>query len=187
MKFAVFARYSSSCALCSKNTLLYGNVNVTSRFSNTGKLHWNADIIHIDSSFAQATNKPRLLGRTQYICDKCLFVPKYEVWNGSLTEVLYRIRPDTCVGGMCPKCICGGEKGRCCAMPFFIRRPKPPFEPVPAEDGTDAQIINLWSGKKECCMRQNYGLKFPKDATPDTRATLVGSTLLVEMLHFEQN
>ena len=38
------------------------------------------------------------LGRTQYICDACLFVPKYHISNRH-GEKKYLLRPDTCVAG----------------------------------------------------------------------------------------
>eukprot|EP00397_Hematodinium_sp_SG-2012_P044251 GEMP01049383.1.p1 GENE.GEMP01049383.1~~GEMP01049383.1.p1 ORF type:complete len:306 (+),score=63.34 GEMP01049383.1:262-1179(+) len=128
----------------------------------------------------------QVIGRTQYVCDSFLLVPKYEVLDGSNVR-LFRIRPNTCIGGCCVKCECGKEKGRCFAVPYYIRNPQAPHDPVVASDGKDAEITNFWSSMtKECCMRQNYALKFPRGVSPDVKATLMGSTFLIEMLDFEQ-
>merc|ERR1712194_158288 len=129
------------------------------------------------------------LGKTQYICDKNLCVPKYDVL-GPNGERWYRIRPDTCCGDCLPAIQCGGAKGRCCAIPFHIREPNPPFAYLMGEKGTKeqtAQITNLWSGLKECCNRQNYALHFPDGATPAQKATLMGSVFLIDMVNFEQD
>jgi len=131
----------------------------------------------------------RKLGRTQYICDRCLFVPKYDVFVDN--RHVYRIRPDVCLGGVCVKCQFQGGKGRCCAVPFYIRKPTPDmqgeYEKLNGLKGK-AEIVNFWSGgAKECCQRQNYALKYPQNATLHEKATLMGSVFLIEMLEFEQN
>lgn len=128
----------------------------------------------------------RLLGISKYICDACLFVPKYGVYsppNGTMPpKEIYRVRPDTCCLGMCVSCTCSGNKGRCCALPFKVRDPKT-MQPI-----GDAELVELWSGlKKECCMRNNYTLKYPDVPVPDpaTKATFIGLSLLVDMTFFE--
>lgn len=51
-----------------------------------------------------------------------VFVPKFDVYDGN-GEKKYRLRPDTCVGGCCVMCRCGGPKGKCCKVPYIIRDP----------------------------------------------------------------
>mmetsp|Transcript_23935 Transcript_23935/g.65228 ORF Transcript_23935/g.65228 Transcript_23935/m.65228 type:complete len:278 (-) Transcript_23935:226-1059(-) len=128
-----------------------------------------------------------LLGRSQYICDMCCFVPKYDLLDKNGNRI-YRVRPDTCVGGTCVKCKCDGKKGKCCRVPFLVRKPEPPFEQV-----GDAAITDLWAGMKaECCtQREMYQVKFPEDLSQqnpeDVKKTLIGMTLLVDLTVNEQD
>ena len=46
------------------------------------------------------------VGKTLYICDACCFVPKFDVFDEN-GHRKYRIKPDTCVLGMCVMCRCG--------------------------------------------------------------------------------
>uniref|UniRef100_A0A7S2F655 Phospholipid scramblase n=1 Tax=Alexandrium andersonii TaxID=327968 RepID=A0A7S2F655_9DINO len=134
-------------------------------------------------------NQGRLLGRSQYICDGCLFVPKYDLLDKDGNR-LYRVRPDTCVAGCCIKCKCcdGQKKGKCCRVPFLVRKPDPPYEPV-----GDAQITDLWAGAmNECCTnREMYQVKFPQDLSqkdPEAvKKSLIGMTLLVDITFNEQD
>ena len=101
------------------------------------------------------------LGHTEYVCDMCLFVPKFDVFDANGNKA-YRIRPDTCVGGLCVMCRCGGNGGKCCRVPFIIRDPNTQ-EPLKAGgyEGSGesmAQITSLWTGLKRCCLRKDaYG------------------------------
>lgn len=137
------------------------------------------------------------LGSTHYVCDGCLFVPKYDV-RGPEGEAWYRIRPDVCCGGCCVKCTCAGgcTKGRCFAIPYYIREPTAPYDYIEGAKSTEdpkgkipnrAEITNLWSGHKELCNRQNYALRFPGSATPQQKATLMGSVILIEVAEHEQD
>ena len=51
-----------------------------------------------------------------------VFVPKFDIYDANGTKK-YRLRPDTCVGGCCIMCRCGGEGGKCCRVPFIVRDP----------------------------------------------------------------
>jgi len=142
------------------------------------------------------------IGTSRYVCDAFLCVPKFDMFNKK-DQHIYRVRPDTCVGGCCVRCRCcdnnggGGGKGKCCRVPFIVRKPFPPHEQV-----DDAAITDLWAGfKAECCtQREMYAVKFPKagsegmkdDATtPDNvenvKKTLIGMTLLVDITVNEQD
>jgi hypothetical protein len=87
----------------------------------------------------------KLLGRTQYLCDACLFVPKFEVQDGAGRRQ-YMIRPDTCLGGACIRCRCdcsgAGGAAKMCRVPFILR------DPVSLEPLGDAMIEDLWAGLK---------------------------------------
>ena len=122
-----------------------------------------------------------LYGTSRYLCDECLFVPKFGVYDASGTEI-YRVRPDTCLGGICVRPRCGGAKGKCFRVPFLIR------DPATLEQIEDATITDLWSGfKNECCTKKNiYAVKWPSKATKEMRGTLIGTTLLVDVALFEQ-
>lgn len=121
-----------------------------------------------------------VIGRSEYVCDECLFVPKFAVKDANGT-LMYRVRPDTCFGGCCVECKCDGTKGKCCRVPYYIRDDQ--YEKI-----ADAEIVDLWAGfKNECCTRKNiYGVKFPPNATKDQKATLVGTTLLIDIAIVEQ-
>mmetsp|Transcript_20316 Transcript_20316/g.44210 ORF Transcript_20316/g.44210 Transcript_20316/m.44210 type:complete len:301 (-) Transcript_20316:176-1078(-) len=132
-----------------------------------------------------------VLGRTQYICDLCCFVPKYDIFDGSGRKK-FLLRPETCVGGCCVVCRCGGKKGKCCTVPFIIRDPTTQ-EPVQSSATLDGKPINsmvdtLWSGwTNECCSKKTaYHLTFPPNITAEEKAVLMGSTLLVDVTVFEQ-
>jgi hypothetical protein len=131
----------------------------------------------------------RTMGTTRYICDKCLWVPKFSVENGQGQEV-YRLRPDTCCLGCCVRCRCGGKGGKCCRVPILLRDPIT-HEPVQQtmEGKTAPGIVDLWAGfKRECCTRRNvYQVKYPTDIDDDMKATLVGAALLVDLTLFEQD
>lgn len=131
----------------------------------------------------------KTIGTTKYICDMWCFVPKYSVSDAS-GDVVYLIRPETCVAGCCVNCKCNGQKGKCFRIPFLIRDPKPPHAPL-----KDAVITDLWAGGlNECCAnREMYSLKFPAPLQQNAklaenmRKTLVGSTLLIDMSLNEQD
>ena len=99
------------------------------------------------------TPQGQLLGSSEYECDACLLVPKFIVKdeNGNLT---YRIKPETCCGGVCIKCSCsGGKASRMIYIPFIIRDPNTD-QPIPSAFGEahPSQIAKMWPGlKKGCC------------------------------------
>lgn len=134
-----------------------------------------------------------VLGRTQYVCDMCCFVPKYDILDGKTGTQLYRLRPDTCLGGLCVKFRYGGKKGKCCRVPFIVRHPEtqePVISGATTLAGTaiNAMVDVLWSGwANECCMKKNaYHVSFPRNIKPEHKAVLLGSTLLVDVTMFEQ-
>lgn len=131
--------------------------------------------------YLETSSNGQVVGRTEYLCDKCLFVPKFAVKDANGQEV-YRIRPDTCCAGCCVRCRCGGKGGKCFSVPYIIR------DPTTQEKMDEAHITDLWAGlKKECCTRKNnWQVKFPENATDEMKMTLMGAALLVELTMVEQ-
>lgn len=140
----------------------------------------------------------KTLGRTQYVCDMCCFVPKYDVFvnatDGKNDLLKYKLRPDTCVAGLCVRCRCGGEKGKCCRVPYLVRDPNT-GEPIgsdattPAGKTMNSMVDTLWTGwSNECCAERNsYHVTFPSNVSPEEKAVLIGSTLLVDVTCYEQD
>lgn len=123
------------------------------------------------------------IGESRYICDMCLFVPKVDVFDEHDNKV-YRLRPDTCCGGCCVLCRCGGEKGRCLRVPWVIRDPNTnmPLKCSQQSTGEDAQVTSLWTGLKRACQKKEaYFLNFPETADKNMKATLTGTALLIDM------
>ena len=114
-------------------------------------------------------------------------MPKYDVYDANGNKK-YRLRPDTCVAGCCIQCRCGGPKGKCCRVPFIVRDPNT-FEPIKGNKGAEnAQMTQLFAGwKNECCTQRNaYHLVFPDDAPAEDKLTLIGSSILTDVLFAEQ-
>jgi hypothetical protein len=138
------------------------------------------------------TDTGMVLGETRYVCDECLFVPKFHVFmaphGGS---VRYILRPDTCCCGLCVMPRCGGRKDKCrCRVPFLIRTPTNGNDPVYANvhEGK-AQITSLWTGlfNEVCYKRRAYHVAFPAEASPEERVVLMGSALLVDVVLYEHD
>jgi hypothetical protein len=128
------------------------------------------------------------IGKTSYICDACLFVPKYDVTNAQ-GEKIYHIRPDTCVGGMCVQCRCDGGRGKCCRIPFVIRNPDT-LQPIATKGNASVSHVDaLWTGwANECCRLKNaYHMTFPDGATAEEKLILTGAGILIDTTVFEQN
>ena len=140
--------------------------------------------------------KGNVLGQTRYICDACCFVPKLDV-VGASGEPKWRLRPDTCCCGICVRCRCGGKAGKCFRVPFLIRDPftKEPLRPATQTNDHKnqsnyhkAQVDVLWTGWKHvlCTQKNAYHVAFPEGATTEEKLLLMGSTVLVDVVMFEQ-
>ena len=127
------------------------------------------------------------LGKTTYVCDACICVPKFDVTDANGAK-RYHLRPDTCFGGICVKCVCGGKGGKCFHVPMVVRDPETRQPLVVKGENKTAQISLLWAGlKNACCTKRNaYHLVFPDGATTNDKLTLMGSTILTDILYFEQ-
>lgn len=139
----------------------------------------------------------RFLGETRYVCDECLFVPKFHVLDKTRTPK-YLLRPDTCWGGLCMRPRCGGRQGKCCRLPFLVRDPvtgEPIHSSSTADGETNAQVTQLWSGlaNEVCFKRHAYHVAFPKSGSSSTacsvedKLVLIGASILVDVALFEKN
>jgi len=121
------------------------------------------------------------LNKSRYICDCCLYVPKF-MYSEAGADV-YKVRPETCCGGCCLVCKCG--KGGP-AIPFYFWDPTS-GEKVVGGDGNEPQITKVWAGmKKECCSTaDNFAVFFPENISPERKAGILGMTMLVDFVFFE--
>lgn len=106
-------------------------------------------------------------------------------------------RPGTCCCGVCVRCRCGGKGGKCFCVPFLIRT-RITKEPLRSATQTNdhqnqtnyhkAQVDVLWAGWKHVlCTQQNaYSVAFPEGATAAEKLLLMASTVLVDVVMFEQ-
>jgi len=147
----------------------------------------------------------RYLGETRYVCDGCIWVPKFLVLDKNQAPK-FLLRPDTCWMGLCPRPRCGGTKGKCCRLPFLIRDPVT-LEPLEASTSTrdgeeTAQITQLWSGlaNEVCFKRHAYHVAFPTSSPSRTtgsgtlsscsvedKLVLIGSAVLIDVALFESD
>jgi hypothetical protein len=145
----------------------------------------------------------RFLGETRFVCDECIFVPKFMVLDKTRTPK-YLLRPDTCFGGLCVRCRCGGRQGKCCRLPFVVRdfHTREPLQTSTTADGEEtAQVTQLWSGlaNEICFKRHAYHVAFPSSSvgpsggaarspcTVEDKLVLIGSSILVDVALFEQD
>jgi len=123
------------------------------------------------------------LNKTKYLCDINLYVPKFMYSEGG--QDIYKIRPETCCGGCCIVCSCG--KGGGCAVPFYFWDPITGEKIQGAAEDQEPQITKVWAGlKKECCSTaDNFAVFFPAGSSPERKAGILGSTMLVDFVFFE--
>eukprot|EP00592_Proboscia_alata_P006711 CAMPEP_0194354512 /NCGR_PEP_ID=MMETSP0174-20130528/2659_1 /TAXON_ID=216777 /ORGANISM="Proboscia alata, Strain PI-D3" /LENGTH=282 /DNA_ID=CAMNT_0039123489 /DNA_START=84 /DNA_END=932 /DNA_ORIENTATION=- len=131
----------------------------------------------------------RYLGETRFVCDECVFVPKFVVLD-KYGETKYLLRPDTCFLGVCMRPRCGGTNsgGKCLRLPFVVRDPIT-YQPCSSRvAGEAAQVTELWNGlvNEACYKRHAYQVAFPSNATIEEKFTLIGSSLLIDVSLFEK-
>jgi len=121
------------------------------------------------------------IGRSEYVCDLCLFVPKYRVLSAS-GQTWYAVSPDTICGGFCVKCKCDGDSAKCFRIPFYVR------DPITYNKIDNAQFVDLWAGAvHEVCTKKNiYSLMFPVNASIEQKCSLLGCAHLVDLTFKEQ-
>jgi len=133
-------------------------------------------------------NEGRYMGETKYVCDECIFVPKFIILDKH-GDPKFLLRPDTCCMGLCMVPRFGGRGGKCCRLPFLVRDPYT-FQPKLSNTHEGkAQVTELWSGlvNEVCFKRHAYHVAFPSDATVEDKLVLIGSSILVDVAFFEQD
>lgn len=127
------------------------------------------------------------LNKTKYVCDMCLYVPKFMYSEGG--KDVYKIRPETCCGGCCILCEC--KKGKP-SIPFYFWNPENDQKIEGAQGGPTPVIEKVWAGmKKECCSTaDNFVVIFPPGdnggpCTNERKAGMLNATMLVDFVFFE--
>jgi len=159
---------------------------------------WCCCLPYLETKDANGT----LLGTSKYVCYKFMFIPKFDLFDNKGNHI-YRVQSETCCGGLCVRCRCfenSGQRcepngrgvmkahGNCFRIPFLIRKPKEPFEPI-----GDAQITDVWAGAfhERCTKQEMYAIKFPVNMSPQDadalKKTLIGMTLLIDITINEQD
>lgn len=129
-----------------------------------------------------------LNSQSKYICDINMMVPKLKYSENG--EPVYIVKPETCCGGCCIQCSCGG-KG-CIYIPFYFHDPSSGevinHTDSPGYSDKAPQIRKVWAGlKKECCSTADtFAVKFPLDITANRKAGLLGMTFLLDFTVFER-
>lgn len=139
-----------------------------------------------------------VIGQTIYVCDDCVFVPKFHVLDKD-GNIRYLLRPDTCLGEFCvrPQCEQGNN---CWHVPFRIRDPLThrPFYYPAVEDNTSTIIRRVSSSSQVAFLRSPtkinacyshrhaYHIAFPEHATLEDRLTLIGSSILIDIALHEK-
>lgn len=121
---------------------------------------------------------------SKYICDLNLWVPKLQYEEQG--QPVYMVKPETCCGGCCIKCSCGG-KG-CLVVPFYFHDPQSGLPISPGYEPNAPQIRKVWAGlKKECCSTADtYAIKFPEGIDSRRKAGLLGMAFLIDFTVFEK-
>lgn len=120
---------------------------------------------------------------SRYIQDINLCVPKLQYSEKG--QIVYVMKPETCCGGCCVSCGCGG-KG-CIYIPFYFLDPNT-GEPMGGYTEQAPQIRKVWSGwKKECCSTaDNFAIRFPQGIENNRKFGLLGMTMLIDFTVFER-
>jgi len=132
-------------------------------------------------------NGTPLGSESRYMCDINLLVPKFKYSEGG--DPVYIIKPETCCGGCCMQCSCGG-KG-VIYIPFYFHNPQTGDVINESSSGYNdqaPQIRKVWAGwKKECCSTADtFVIKFPQGIDAKRKAGLLGMTFLIDFTFFER-
>jgi len=116
----------------------------------------------------------------------CTPVPEFS-YQEPVGKEVYNIHPPKCCGGFCIKFECG--KGKCGTLPFYFWDPatgEQIFNKADEEFPPQIRMLRTSMAKACCTQANNYAIKFPKDATPEQKAGLLGLTFLVDTAFFEK-
>jgi len=132
------------------------------------------------------TSGGQLLGQVKEDCYYC--VPSLTVTKADATG-LYKVHPPTCCGGCCVNCCTEGNpcgKG-CCKVPFRV------YPAAQAETGGDAPFIGKILKKPKSLATEIFTdsnafvITFPEQASVDEKAMLVGTSIFLNALFFEED
>ncbi|CAB9505965.1 Phospholipid scramblase 1 [Seminavis robusta] len=133
---------------------------------------------------ATITSGGQELGSMKETCWYC--VPEFQVFDHT-GKGIYRLHQPTCCGGCCVNCCAEGNpccgKG-CCKVPYHLF----PFDQA---NTNDAEHIGKILKKPKSMMTEIFTeaevfeCTFPNDATPQQKALIVGSALMINAMFFE--
>lgn len=118
------------------------------------------------------------------IKEGCYFcVPEYTIADHT-GKGLYKLHQPTCCCGVCVNCFTEGNPcGRgCCKVPFHL---------YPYEEGDSVDHVGKILKKPKSLMTElltdaeAFECTFPKDCSPATKATIIGSAILLNAIYFE--
>lgn len=116
----------------------------------------------------------------------CTPVPEF-AYEEPVGKEVYRVHPPKCCGGCCIKIECG--KGKCGTLPFYFWDPatgEQIFNEAGEEFPPQIRMLRTGLAKAACTQANNFALKFPKDATAEQKAGLLGLTFLIDSSFFER-
>lgn len=127
------------------------------------------------------------LGTFEEQCYYC--VPEYHVKDDQGNGI-YKVHPPTCVGGMCVNCCAEGNpcgKG-CCKVPFHIF----PADATNTNDGNTEELGKILKKPKSLMTElftdaNAFDITFPSGSKVSEKGILVGATLLLNSVFFEEN
>jgi len=115
-------------------------------------------------------------------------VPTFKVYDNEKQEI-YMIRPPTCWNGMCIDCTGPeGDKHLCCPHGCCMI----PCDIYPSSD-EDTDRIGRMAKIPKKTLRETYNetnyykIQFPNDATTNQKGLLLGSSILINALYFENS
>lgn len=138
--------------------------------------------------YQKATIKsgPDELGQIKENCYYC--APEYNLYDSNGSKI-YKIRPPTCCCGICFNCFTEGNpctRG-CCKVPFWI------FDPNQTHtNGGEAEHLGKILKKPKSLVTEAFTdahafeCHFPKEATPEEKACLVGTSVFLNAVYFER-
>jgi hypothetical protein len=121
------------------------------------------------------------IGTVREICWYC--VPAMNVYKPD-GNAEYHISPPTCFGGMCVD-LCA--EGLCnCRIPVYLY---PPNTTSTDKDARVGKIVKVWAGlgNELFTNAKTFEVEFPKDATAEAKARIIGGVLLVNQIFFQND
>jgi hypothetical protein len=134
------------------------------------------------ASFKSGSDDLGQIKETCYVC-----IPEYTVYD-SKGDKMYKIRPPSCCGGLCVNYLTEGTQctSICCKVPYWI------FDPNQSDtNGKNAVRLGKILKKPKSLAVEAFSdanafeVTFPKEATPEQKASLLGSAIFFNAVYFE--